>query len=373
MKKLILMAAAVSLFMSAFVPFSFTAAKKPPQEIEKAPKFPSKGIWLNSQVKNTKEFFRHRLTLVYFWDYASINSVREIGILKEWYDRYHPYGFEIIMIHAPEFEFAKKKINVAKAVKRLGIPYPVLLDNDFKLWEKFKTRSWPAKYLINDEGFIIYSQAGEEKYYEFEDFLRKNLQKIRPGVVLPEAFFLGDENKFDVRRCGDMSPETYLGYERSKWWGGEIANKKGVLPGQTIDFHDRGRRAERGFFAEGLWTNYKDHFEHNRDTMSLNDYIGTIYIARDVYAVMHYKGGEAVSRIYVTRDETPVPSPLRGKDIKEDDDGNTYILLQEPRLYYLISGEDDQPHEIRLLSQRKGAAINSFSFSNRCLSEFEHL
>lgn len=340
----------------------------------KVPKFPRKGVWLNAEPLSSRKAFRDKITLVYFWDYTSVNSLRELNLLKRWHLRYQPYGFQMIFVHAPEFDFATEKNNVIKAIRRLEITYPVFLDNHFKLWEDYAVKSWPTKFLVNSDSHIVHSQVGEGGYLKTEEKIREEILALDPSVVLPASILENEEEKYNAERCGVMSPETYMGHKRAGWWGGEIANAKGVLPDQTVLFRDRGKRVERGFFAEGLWTNKEDHFEHARETMELEDYVGLLYLAHEVYAVINYaEGSEGVSRVYVTRDGIAVPPEHRGQDLREDAQGMTYLLVQEPRLYYLIAKEEPSPHEIRLWTQDKGLAVNSLAFSNQCLSDFDHL
>jgi len=336
----------------------------------KAPKFPRKAQWLHTKPLQKKSF-KDKLTLVYFWDYTSINCIREFHFLKKWHSRYQAYGFQEIWVHAPEFDFAKKKENVEQAAARFDIPYPVVIDNDFKLWDAYGARSWPTKYLINADGRIVHTQVGQEHYLAFEDKIREELKRLDPSAVLPIPVLEEEKEDFNLRQCGEMSAETYMGHKRAGWWGGEIANVKNVLPDQTLHYRDRGKRVDRGFFVEGLWTNFSDQFEHARDTDQLTDYLGLLYLANEVYAVMNPT--DEMVRVYVTRDERPVPSAQRGKDLREDPKGETYFLLQEPRLYYLIKDEGAEPHELKLWTQKKGVGVHSFSFSNHCLSDFDHL
>ncbi len=279
----------------------------------------------------------------------------------------------MILEHAPEFPFAGKKENVKQALERLKISYPVILDNDFKLWEAFKVRAWPTKFLVDSEGEIVQTQVGENGFMVMESRIREMLQKLNAGVVLPEPMIHNEIEKYSIEKCGDMSSETYAGYKKATWWGAKIANRQWVPENNVLMFKDRGERTGRGFFAQGLWSNREDYFEHARTTDGLTDYLGLIYVAREVYALLKPSDNLGAARIYVTRDEGPVPPEHRGVDIKEDANGATYFLMQEPRLYYLISNEDEDPHEIKLWAQSAGVAINSFSFSNRCLSDFEHL
>ena len=78
--------------------------------------------------------------LVDFWTYSCINCLRTLPHLKSWYATYHKKGLVIIGVHTPEFAFEHVTSNVQAAVKRLGIPYPVMQDNDYKTWDDVRER-----------------------------------------------------------------------------------------------------------------------------------------------------------------------------------------------------------------------------------------
>ena len=60
----------------------------------------------------------------------------------------------IIGVHTPEFEFEKVHSNVPKATQDNGITRPVAQYNDFKTWDNYSNRVWPAKYLIYKDGVV---------------------------------------------------------------------------------------------------------------------------------------------------------------------------------------------------------------------------
>jgi hypothetical protein len=348
---------------------SSAAAKEPSDKKEKFPKFP-KGTWLQSKPLADRDFNK-KLTFVYFWDYTSINCIREVKLLKEWEALYRSYGLQMIWVHAPEFPFAGKEENLKRALQRFGVSFPVFLDNHFRLWESAKVRAWPTKILVNAKKEIVSSQAGEGGYLKTERAIRRELENLRPGTALPSAYLKKEPASYSVEKCGSMTSETYFGYKRADWWGGQIANRQYAEHDKETSFKDRGERVERGFFAQGIWMNRENDFLHARTTNEPMDYLGMVYSAQEVYTLIESKAGE--SPVIVTRDDEPVPEDLRGIDLKENTEGQTYFLASEPRLYYLIANEDESDHEIRLWIAAKDVAVYSFSFSNRCLSDFEHL
>ena len=55
----------------------------------------------------------------------------------------------MIGVHTPEFDFEHVQSNVQAAITRLGIDYPVAMDNDYGTWSAWGNNSWPAEYLID--------------------------------------------------------------------------------------------------------------------------------------------------------------------------------------------------------------------------------
>jgi len=341
--------------------------KEKPAQAKKAPLFHKNQIWLQGHLSG-KKAFKNKVTLVYFLEYATVNCIRELALIENLKERYGQLGLQVVFIHAPEFKFAYERHNVKEAVKRLGIKDPVLLDNDAELWEAYDNRSWPTKHLVNSSGEIVYSLVGEGNNIEFESQIRDQIKLLNPKAFLPEREVFSEQDRFNVWECGEMSTEVYVGYKRANWWGVEISNEKVGDPDVMTLYADDGRRMERGVFLSGNWVNREEYFEHG----SGDGYLGIIYLGTDVYAVMDHPVDGVRSRVYIYRDDEPLPEKYRGRDIQVDESGGTFIDVGAPRLYYVISGEDQQYHELKLQVQDARTQIYLFSFSNRCLSEFDH-
>lgn len=119
-----------------------------------APEIPaSLTNWINSNPL-TMESLKGKVVIIDFWTYSCINCQRTLPYLTSWDQKYRDQGLVIIGVHAPEFAFEKIKNNVEKAVVAGNIAYPVVLDNDFTLWNLYNNRYWPAKYFIDREGKI---------------------------------------------------------------------------------------------------------------------------------------------------------------------------------------------------------------------------
>src|SRR5215471_18541123 len=110
-----------------------------------APDFPTDMVWLDSGAKHFLKDYRGRVLLVDFWEYTCINCLRDFAAVKRWYRKYHPYGFEVIGIHFGEFPMGHNADNVARAAKRLQLPWPVVADVHGSAWAAFNSDVWPNR------------------------------------------------------------------------------------------------------------------------------------------------------------------------------------------------------------------------------------
>ncbi|MDD2807545.1 MAG: redoxin domain-containing protein [Patescibacteria group bacterium] len=150
-----------------------------PMVNQAAPEFTGLSDWLNtvngSPVKLSD--LKGKVVLVDFWTYNCINCQRDIPYVNQWYDKYHNYGFEVIGVHTPEFRFEQNLDNVKKAVSDYGIKYPVALDNNYQTWRVYQNHYWPAKYLIDANGQIVFYRFGEGAYDVTEQKIQELLQQ----------------------------------------------------------------------------------------------------------------------------------------------------------------------------------------------------
>lgn len=152
---------------------------------------------------------RGKVVLVDFWTYSCINCVRTLPYITSWDQKYRKDGLVIIGVHSPEFEFEKRIDNVRAALVKYGIHYPVALDNDLATWGNFDNEYWPAHYLIDRDGRVVYTHFGEGDYDVTENNIRYLLGLGRANISYAEAHPAPDE-----------TPETYLGYQRAAGFSG---------------------------------------------------------------------------------------------------------------------------------------------------------
>jgi thiol-disulfide isomerase/thioredoxin len=139
-----------------------------------APEFSGINQWLNSGPLSMAGL-RGKVVLVDFWTYGCINCVRTLPHVTRLYNKYASRGLVVVGVHTPEFPFEKSTANVETAIQRHGIRYPVAQDNSFSTWNAYNNEFWPAQYIVDRSGKIVYTHSGEDQYEEMERTVRSLL------------------------------------------------------------------------------------------------------------------------------------------------------------------------------------------------------
>ncbi|MFC5525095.1 cytochrome c biogenesis protein DipZ [Rhodanobacter ginsengisoli] len=305
--------------------------------------------WLNSPPLTT-ESLRGKVVLVDFWTYSCINCIRTLPYVRGWADKYRDHGLVIIGVHAPEFAFEKNPDNVARAVKDLGVDYPVALDNSYAIWKGFDNQYWPAHYFIDAQGRIRHHHFGEGNYHESEDVIRQLLtaagQKNLPGGYVNDV-----RQGVEAAASDDStrSPETYVGYARARnFAGGQVAHD------DALDYHAPAVLGTNQWTLDGRWTVHGENAQLDR----AGGGIAYRFRGRDLHLVLGPGSDGKPVRFRVTIDGKP-PGADHGMDT--DADGNGTIDSQ--RLYQLVrqaNGSGERLFEITFLDP--GVQAYAFTF-----------
>ena len=185
--------------------------------------------WANSE-PFTLESQTGNVVLIDFWTYTCVNCLRTLPYLREWHDKYADRGLVILGVHAPEFEFEKVRENVLDAMEAHGIEYAVAQDNDMETWRAFRNRFWPAKYLIDKDGYIRYTHFGEGAYDETEAKIRELLMETGEDVsdVSPNTR-LEPRVAADARTADRNQGRTRELFAGSIWNYGALGGRAGTV------------------------------------------------------------------------------------------------------------------------------------------------
>lgn len=311
--------------------------------------------FINTDSISIEELVGKQVVLLDIWTYSCINCQRTLPYLNAWHDKYADKGLTIIGLHTPEFDFEKDYDNVAAAVEKFDIEYPVVLDNDYSTWRAYNNRYWPRKYLIDIDGYVVYNHIGEGAYEETERKIQQLLiereEALGEDLVISESI-AEPEGVEEVDRRQRRSPEIYFGAQRNEHLGNGRRFFRGVqaytLPENPM---------VGALYFGGTW-DVTDEFVEN--TESQDAAIMFRYRAQKVFFVAG-TDGDAV-QVEALIDDEPVPESMRGEDLYEQD-GKTYFDVSEETLYRVIADSSGYAeHTLELRPQQTGLQAFTFTF-----------
>ena len=351
-----------------------TSAPPPPPAVavsvaEDIPAIEGIDAWLNTEMElQIGELAAEgNVVLVDFWTYTCINCIRTLPYLRDWWAQYEDDGLVILGIHTPEFEFEKDYQNVADAIETHSVGWPVAQDNNMTTWRNFENRYWPAKYLYNVRGEMIYSHFGEGAYAETEERIRNAL--VEAGADLSDDPFNAPQDQArdstfqSARQSGRaaVTPELYAGWHRNFLTARAgrppyVAQQEyfdAILKAEdrtehtiaTIDVSVPQDIQPHAMYFQGQWSVEPERIRHARMTENLEDYLALNYAAKSVNAVLTSDSGEPY-RVVITVDGAMMTPENAGADVQWDENGRSYVLVDEPRMYGLVDNPQYLPESI---------------------------
>lgn len=154
-----------------------TAGAVAVREGEAAPEITG-GPWINSEALSLEKL-RGRVVIVEFWTFGCSNCQNVIPQLRDWHGKYQAAGLTIVGVHAPEFTWERPYDKVVQATRDLKVAYPVVQDNDFVIWNRYRNRYWPAWVVIDKRGIVRFTHVGEGAYAETEALVKRLLAEQR--------------------------------------------------------------------------------------------------------------------------------------------------------------------------------------------------
>lgn len=130
--------------------------------------------WINSSVLSPQSL-KGKVVLVDFWTFMCYNCLNALPHVKALYAKYKDRGFVVVGVHTPELAPERVPQSVRDAVKRLGITFPVVIDNDNRIWNAFHNQYWPAAYFADATGKLRFYNFGEGRYDEQDKVVAKLL------------------------------------------------------------------------------------------------------------------------------------------------------------------------------------------------------
>ncbi len=302
-----------------------------------APKFSGISAWLNGPPLTIAEL-KGKVVLIDFWTYSCINCVRTLPYLSDWYRKYHRLGLIVVGVHSPEFDFEKRIGNVKAAIAHYHIHYPVALDNDMATWNNYHNLYWPAHYLINRDGMVVYTHFGEGEYATTENNIRYllGLKGAAQTITAETPTYMANE-----------TPETYLGYARAEGFAGNEA----IRADASVVYHFPADLPVDGWALNGKWTVSAEKIVADAKGAALR----LNFNARRVFLVLGTASGKPIK----------VKLKLNGAAVGESAGGDApggVVDVKRNTLYRLIDQKTPKNGLIEIETQAPGLEAYAFTF-----------
>jgi cytochrome c biogenesis protein CcdA/thiol-disulfide isomerase/thioredoxin len=294
-----------------------------------APNFKGITAWLNTPGGRPLSIrgLRGKVVLVDFWTYSCINCQRTLPHVEAWYKEYARYGLVVVGVHTPEFAFEHVVSNVRAEAAAFGVHYPVAIDDNYATWNAYDNEYWPADYLIDASGDVRHVHFGEGDYATTGQLIRELLAAAHPGRSLPPPADVPDKTP-----TGELSPETYVGYDRLQY----LVPSGAVVPNAPAVYHFPASPPMIGLGLSGTWTEHAEEATAGSDAR-----LELGFLAQDVYLVL---GGSGTINVSVNGHHT-----------------QTIEVSGIPRLYTLYQAGSDNTGTI-LLQVSPGVQAYDFTF-----------
>jgi len=298
--------------------------------------------WLQSEPLDIEKL-KGKVVLVDFWTYTCINCIRTFPYVTSWYEKYKDDGFVVIGVHTPEFEFEKSTSNVLDALKQYKITYPVVQDNEYKIWNSYNNQYWPAHYLIDKDGFVRYTHFGEGEYDVTEKMIQSLLRETGKSVETEISEPSGDNPSSNI------TPETYLGSSRIDRFGSPEQVKPEILTAYSIP-----QQLPQNYFAySGNWNIMPEYAESSKDAI-----LELSFEAKEVFLVMKPKNIAKPGTATILLDGKPLPKELSGVDVK-----NGVAVIDKDRLYRLVRFDEKTSGRVTIIFNDEPVYVFAFTFS----------
>ncbi|HEY5796486.1 MAG TPA: cytochrome c biogenesis protein CcdA [Bosea sp. (in: a-proteobacteria)] len=279
--------------------------------------------WINTPPLRAEDL-RGKVVVVNFWTYSCINCLRALPHVKSWAQTYRDQGLVVIGVHAPEFAFEKHPDNVARASAALGVGYPVVLDNDFRIWRAFGNAGWPGIHILGADGRVRHQATGEGRYEQSEQVIQQLLTEANArgvGEAVRPVDGQGTQKEAD---WGNLrSPETYLGHDKAE----RFASPSGLTRDAPRAYRHPAGVPLNFWSLSGNWTVGSEFATVNEAGGGLRYRVQ----ARDLHLVLVPGVPDRPVRFRVTIDGA-APGASHGSDI----DAQGFGTVRDGKLYQLV-------------------------------------
>src|SRR5215813_4109623 len=155
-----------------------TGILAPPQmkvvDAYKAREIRKSDVWINGAPLTLKSL-RGKVVVVDFWAFDCEPCLEAMPHITDLYEKYSGRGLVVIGVHTPRADYEKNVSRLRDAITKLGIKFPVVVDEKQKIFRDYLCDLWPSQFVIDQNGIVRYSHGGVGRYEDMERVVQKLL------------------------------------------------------------------------------------------------------------------------------------------------------------------------------------------------------
>lgn len=134
--------------------------------------------WLNGRIAAAQA--AGKVVLLDFYTFGCINCQHTEPNLRSLYSNTSRKDLIILSVHSPETPFEHDRANLVASLADQGIKWPVIVDNDFSVWNAFHVAAWPTQMVFDRRGVLQKTIVGEGSDSELNAEVAKLIAQRRP-------------------------------------------------------------------------------------------------------------------------------------------------------------------------------------------------
>jgi hypothetical protein len=322
----------------------------PTTKLDHLPSLEGASAWLNGGPL-TRDSLAHHPTVLYVWSDTDPLSLEMMQQVQGWQMAYGRYGVRVIGIHAPDFAFAANPAVATSVVRRMHLTFPIALDPEYNLRGKLGGREERPRVIVADASGRVLVDRGADGGDEADRALRDQVRLLHPEIAFP-----ANPNAPEHAALPAEQPRVvFLGTSHVR--SGPLA---GAAPGRTLTYGAQFRYQVEGDpyvpFPVGRWTPTAEGIVAARGGAA--NFVAIRSRAERVAAVIGPPPGGS-SRVWILADDQWLASDARDVDAQVDARGASFVMVTEPRLYWLSKAKAGV---LKLSPDDPGVTFYSFAF-----------
>jgi hypothetical protein len=179
------------------------------------PPFPPDATWIGEAPPAVERLTAAGPLLVHFFEVGELSSVQSLDLVDRWARHYAPAGLATVGVHTPRSDLARSPADLATAVGRLGLGFPVCSDGDYRVWHAYGCKGWPSLFLWSRGGRLGWFHLGIANLAGTEEAIRAELLADDAERELPEPLTSAPSGR---RKLIKPSDEVFPGGGHDKPW-----------------------------------------------------------------------------------------------------------------------------------------------------------